>query len=48
MKRLSLALGILASLATTGALAQSVDLTGVYRCIQVCRGDLPAYITQWA
>src|SRR5215831_19739710 len=46
MKRLSLALGIVVLLATTGASAQSLNLTGVYRCIQVCRGDLPAYITQ--
>ena len=46
MKRLSLALGIVVLLATTGASAQSLNLTGVYKCIQVCRGDLPAYITQ--
>ncbi len=46
MKRFSLALGIVAALAATGASAQSVNLTGVYRCIQMCRGDLPAYVTQ--
>ena len=46
MKRISLALGILASLATTGAWAQSVDLTGTYNCVQMCRGALQAHITQ--
>ncbi len=30
----------------SGASAQSVNLTGTYRCIQMCRGDLPAYVTQ--
>ena len=46
MKPLSLVLGILVSLATTSVWAQSVDLTGTYKCIQMCRGVLPAYITQ--
>ena len=39
MKRLSLLLGIVAVLTTTAASAQSVDLTGTWQCIQMCRGD---------
>ncbi len=46
MKRLSLVIGIVAAFAATGASAQTVNLTGVYNCIQMCRGDLPAYVTQ--
>ncbi len=46
MRGLSIIAGILAALAVTGASAQSADLTGTYRCIQACRGDLPAYVTQ--
>ena len=46
MKRLSLLIGVVAALVSTEASAQSADLTGVYRCIQVCRGELPAYVTQ--
>jgi hypothetical protein len=49
MRRLSLAVGLLAALGATGASAQSINLTGTYRCIQMCRGGLvgyPAYITQ--
>ncbi len=46
MKRLSLAIGIVAALTATGASAQSVDLTGTYNCIQMCRGNMQAYITQ--
>ncbi len=46
MKRVSLAIGLAAGLVATGASAQSVDLTGVYRCVQMCRGELPAYVTQ--
>jgi hypothetical protein len=45
MKRLSLVVAILASVAT-GVSAQSVNLTGVYRCVQICRGGLPAHVTQ--
>jgi hypothetical protein len=46
MKHVSLVVGTVVALAATGASAQSVDLTGTYRCIQMCRGDLPAHVTQ--
>lgn len=46
MIRHSLALGMLAALAATDASAQAVNLTGVYTCVDKCRGDLPAQITQ--
>ena len=46
MRRLSLVVGMLAALAATDASAQSVDLTGTYDCIQMCRGNIQAYITQ--
>src|SRR5260221_14729229 len=49
MKLLSLAIGILVVLSATGASAQSINLTGAYKCVQACRGGLvgyPAYVTQ--
>ena len=50
MKALSLVIGAaVAALATTGASAQSANLTGTYRCIQMCRDGMigaPTYITQ--
>ena len=49
MRYLPLVIGALAAFATTGASAQSVNLTGNYRCIQDCRdGNLggPAFVTQ--
>ena len=46
MKRLSLIIGISVALAAGGASAQSINLTGVFTCIQMCRGSLPAYVTQ--
>jgi len=50
MKALSLMIGAaVAALATTGASAQSANLTGTYRCIQMCRDGMigaHAYITQ--
>jgi hypothetical protein len=46
MKRISLAIGIIAALGAIGASAQSINLTGVFRCIQLCRGSLPAHVTQ--
>lgn len=46
MRRLTLVLSTVAALAATGASAQSINLTGIYRCVQMCRGDLPAYVTQ--
>src|SRR5215475_11587301 len=41
-----LAIGMMVALMAGSASAQSINLTGVYRCVQVCRGDLPAHITQ--
>jgi hypothetical protein len=50
MRKISLAsIGLVAAIATTGASAQSVNLSGKYICTQMCRGGLvgnPAYITQ--
>jgi hypothetical protein len=51
MRRLSLplAVGLLAACASTGALAETVNLTGTYRCIQMCRDGMigaPAFVTQ--
>jgi hypothetical protein len=50
MRRLSLAIGLLASCAATCAWAEPlVNLTGTYRCIQMCRNGnigFPAYVTQ--
>lgn len=47
MKRLSLAIVVITTaLAPTHVWAQSLNLTGIYNCVQMCRGNLPAYITQ--
>jgi hypothetical protein len=49
MGRLSLALGLLAACAATGASAETVNLTGTYRCIQMCRNGMlgaPTFVTQ--
>ena len=49
MKSIVLAIGALAVVAATSASAQSVNLSGAYRCVQVCRGGLvgnPAFVTQ--
>ena len=46
MKRLSVVLGTMATLAATAASAQSVNLTGTYQCVQNCRGDMLAHVTQ--
>ena len=48
MKMISWAIAMLAAAATTSASAQSVNLTGAYRCVQACRGTVgnPAYVTQ--
>lgn len=49
MRRLSLALGLLAACAVTGASAETVNLTGTYRCIQNCPGGMygaPTFVTQ--
>jgi hypothetical protein len=49
MRAISLTIVILACLVATEVSAQSVNLTGTYRCIQMCRfglvGNL-AYVTQ--
>jgi len=44
MKRLII--GIAAALTVSSASAQSANLTGAYQCIQMCRGDMLAYVTQ--
>ena len=46
MKRLSIVICVTFAFTATGASAQSFSLTGIYRCIQMCRGNLPAYVTQ--
>ncbi|KGJ68208.1 hypothetical protein LUI11_34560 [Bradyrhizobium diazoefficiens] len=35
-----------AALAPTPVSAQSINLTGIYKCVRMCQGNLPAYITQ--
>ena len=49
MKVISCAIAMLTALAATSASAQSINLTGAYKCVQTCRSGLvgyPAYITQ--
>lgn len=49
MKRILLAVCLFAGFSVTPSLAQSINLTGTYKCVQACRGGLvgyPAYITQ--
>src|ERR1700751_2127133 len=46
MRHLSFTIGIVAGLMGTNASAQTVDLTGTYQCVRMCRGDLPAHVTQ--
>ena len=49
MRRLSLALGLVAACVATGASAETINLTGTYRCVQNCRDGLfgaPAFVTQ--
>ena len=52
MKRISLALGLVAACAVGGATAASaatVNLTGTYRCIEACRDGMigaPTFVTQ--
>ena len=46
---LSLGLGLLATCAVTGASAETVNLTGTYRCIEMCRDGAigaPTFVTQ--
>jgi hypothetical protein len=49
MRMTSIAIGLVAALAATGASAQSINLTGIYKCVEACRGGLvgaPAFVTQ--
>lgn len=49
MRCLPLVMGAVAAFATTGVSAQSINLTGTYRCIQDCRdgyAGTPAFVTQ--
>jgi hypothetical protein len=46
MRRLSVVVGTIATLVATAASGQSVNLTGVYQCVQNCRGGMLAYVTQ--
>jgi hypothetical protein len=46
MRMTSSAIAILAMLGATGASAQSINLSGTYKCIELCRGGYPAFITQ--
>jgi hypothetical protein len=46
MKHLSVVIGMMAALTANGASAQSVNLTGIYTCVDKCRGGLPAHVTQ--
>ena len=49
MRKISLAISVVATMAASGASAQSINLSGKYVCTQMCRGGLvgnPAYITQ--
>ena len=44
MRSISLAVAMLATVTATGASAQSVNLTGTYRCVQMCRLGLVNYL----
>jgi hypothetical protein len=52
MRRISLVsatLGLMAACAATAASAETVNLTGTYRCIQMCRDGMlgaPTFVTQ--
>lgn len=49
MKLISLALGLVAACVATAASAETVNLTGTYRCIQMCRDGMigaPTFVTQ--
>jgi hypothetical protein len=41
---ISCAIGTLAALAATGASAQSINLTGTYKCVQMCQQGLVGYL----
>ena len=49
MRHVSLVVGLLAACTVTAASAQPINLTGTYRCIQMCRAGnfgFPTYVTQ--
>jgi len=49
MRYLPLVIGAVAAAFASGASAQSINLTGTYRCIQDCRDGYlgaPAFVTQ--
>jgi hypothetical protein len=49
MQKISSAIVVLAALFATEASAQSINLTGAYKCVEACRAGLvgnPAFITQ--
>jgi hypothetical protein len=46
MKPASLVVAMLAALAAPSVSAQSINLTGIYTCVEMCRGTLPAHVTQ--
>jgi len=49
MRRISLALGLVAACVATAASAETINLTGTYRCIQMCRDGMlgaPTFVTQ--
>src|SRR4051812_23919934 len=50
MRTTSFAIAVAAVFAATAASAQTVNLTGTYRCVEGCRtaapGDSPAFVTQ--
>ena len=49
MKSLAVAIGLALSLVAGSASAQSINLTGTYRCVAACQGGYegaPAFVTQ--
>jgi hypothetical protein len=49
MRRLPLVIGVLAACAASAASAETVNLTGTYRCIQNCAAGMygaPTFVTQ--
>jgi hypothetical protein len=46
MKHLGFIFGIAGTLIIGDASAQSVNLTGTYQCVQLCRGEMLAHVTQ--
>jgi len=46
MTRLTWVIGLLAAAAVSDASAQMANLTGVFTCVEKCRGGQPAQITQ--